>query len=61
MTHDIMEHVRVTKELLDEEVSFASITLLDIRGSAPQIIGAKAIVTDQGIVAGTIGGGKIAM
>jgi len=59
MTHDIMEHVRVTKELLDEEVSFASITLLDIRGSAPQIIGAKAIVTDQGIVAGTIGGGKI--
>lgn len=59
MTHDIMEHVRVTKELLDEEESFASITLLDIRGSAPQIIGAKAIVTDQGIVAGTIGGGKI--
>ncbi len=59
MTHDIMEHVRVTKELLDADESFASITLLDIRGSAPQIIGAKAIVTDQGIVAGTIGGGKI--
>lgn len=59
MTHDIMEHVRVTGELLDAEQSFVTVTLLEIRGSAPQVAGAKAIVTEDGLVGGTIGGGKI--
>lgn len=59
MTHDIMEHIRITKKLLDAECSFASVTLLKIRGSAPQITGAKAIITQDGLAAGTIGGGKI--
>ena len=59
MTHDIQDHVRVTRELLDAEQSFVTVTLLDIRGSAPQITGAKAIVNEQGILSGTVGGGKI--
>ncbi len=59
MSYDIAEHLRVAAELLDHDQSFATVTLLSIRGSAPQIAGAKAIVTDQGIVAGTVGGGKI--
>lgn len=59
MTHDILDYVRLTKELLDAEQSFVTVTLLDIRGSAPQVKGAKALVTDQGIVGGTVGGGKI--
>jgi xanthine dehydrogenase accessory factor len=33
--------------------------MVDRRGSAPQIEGAKAIVTSRGIVEGTIGGGKV--
>ena len=36
-----------------------TVTITAIRGSAPQIIGAKGIVTGVGIVAGTVGGGKI--
>jgi xanthine dehydrogenase accessory factor len=59
MSYDIAEHLRVSAELLEHDESFATVTLLAIRGSAPQIAGAKAIVTDQGIVAGTVGGGKI--
>jgi xanthine dehydrogenase accessory factor len=59
MTYDISEHLRATAELLDQQQSFCTVTLLAIRGSAPQIAGAKAIVTDRGLVAGTIGGGKI--
>lgn len=59
MTHDIMETLRVTEQLLATERSFVTVTLLDIRGSAPQIPGAKAIVTAEGLAAGTIGGGKI--
>ena len=59
MTHDILDHLRVTQKLLDTDTSFATVTLCSIRGSAPQIAGAKAIVTANGIEAGTIGGGKI--
>jgi xanthine dehydrogenase accessory factor len=59
MTHDSIEHVRTIQKLLDAEISFVTITLVDVRGSAPQIIGAKAIVTESGLEAGTVGGGKI--
>ena len=59
MTHDILDHVRMLKKLIDSRIAFATVTLLDIRGSAPQIVGAKAIVTIDGIESGTIGGGKI--
>jgi xanthine dehydrogenase accessory factor len=59
MTYDVMQHTRKLRELLDSQAPFATITLLDIRGSAPQIAGAKAIVTSSGIEAGTVGGGKI--
>jgi xanthine dehydrogenase accessory factor len=59
MSYDLAEHLRVSAELLEHDESFATVTLLAIRGSAPQIAGAKAIVTDRGIVAGTVGGGKI--
>jgi xanthine dehydrogenase accessory factor len=59
MTFDVAQHSRTLNEMVEANRSFAIITLLDIRGSAPQIIGAKAIVTEHGIEAGTIGGGKI--
>ncbi|MCR9296892.1 MAG: xanthine dehydrogenase accessory protein XdhC [bacterium] len=59
MTHDVHKHLQKTSELLEQGIPFATITLVDIRGSAPQIQGAKAVVTAQGIVSGTIGGGRI--
>lgn len=59
MAFDILEHTNVLATLLANETSFATVTLIAVRGSAPQILGAKAIITENGIVAGTIGGGKI--
>ena len=59
MTYDLVQHNQKLSELLRAERSFVTITLIDIRGSAPQIVGAKAIVTSAGIESGTIGGGKI--
>ena len=59
MTFDVVQHSRTLTQLVDTDVPFVMITLIDVRGSAPQIIGAKAIVTAQGIETGTIGGGKI--
>lgn len=39
--------------------AFVVVTLFQIKGSAPQIVGAKMLVTDQGLQWGTVGGGKI--
>lgn len=39
--------------------SFVVVTLLSVRGSAPQDVGAKMIVTKDGLYAGTVGGGKV--
>ncbi len=46
-------------ELKREQKSFVLITMIGVRGSAPQEPGAKCIVTSDGLVAGTIGGGKV--
>jgi xanthine dehydrogenase accessory factor len=39
--------------------SYVIVTLIDVKGSAPQDTGAKALITERGIQAGTVGGGKI--
>lgn len=59
MSYDIVQHTEKLSTLLAAETPFVMVTLLDIRGSAPQIIGAKAIVSADGIEHGTVGGGKI--
>lgn len=47
------------QELWRSRRPFVIVTLVDIRGSAPQVLGAKALVTEQGLFRGTVGGGKI--
>ena len=47
------------QELLRNGTPFVLVTLVSIRGSAPQDLGAKAIVVREGILLGTVGGGKI--
>ncbi|MEQ1826508.1 MAG: XdhC family protein [Pirellula sp.] len=59
MAFDIHDHLQKLTELLDARTAFVTITMVDARGSAPQIQGAKAIVTAEGIVQGTLGGGKV--
>ncbi len=59
MNFDFYQFTNKIAELFDQQVSFATITLVAIRGSAPQVQGAKIIVSADGIEAGTIGGGKI--
>jgi xanthine dehydrogenase accessory factor len=46
-------------DLKKSKKSFGLITLVKVIGSAPQEIGARAIVTSEGLVFGTIGGGKV--
>ena len=49
----------VAQKLSTEQRSFVLVTITLIRGDAPQDLGAKCLVTKDGLVAGTVGGGKI--
>jgi xanthine dehydrogenase accessory factor len=46
-------------DLLASQVPFVSVTLVDSLGSVPQEAGAKMLVTEQGLLYGTVGGGKV--
>jgi xanthine dehydrogenase accessory factor len=59
MAFDVHGHIRKVNDLLRLNVPFATVTMVDVRGSAPQIQGAKAILTTDGIVQGTVGGGRV--
>lgn len=47
------------QELLDSNISFVTVTLIEVRGSAPQDLGAKALISLKALEAGTVGGGKV--
>ncbi|WPU63677.1 xanthine dehydrogenase accessory protein XdhC [Peredibacter starrii] len=49
------------QKLTSEGTSFVMVTMTGVRGSAPQDIGAKMLVTKDGLFYGTVGGGKVEM
>jgi xanthine dehydrogenase accessory factor len=59
MAFDVHRHWQKVSELLQNNTPFAIVTMIDVRGSAPQIPGAKAVVTSDGVVDGTVGGGRV--
>ena len=47
-------------ERLQQQASpFCVVTIVDGRGSIPQVVGATAVFTGQGLVHGTVGGGRL--
>src|ERR1035437_9599774 len=46
-------------QLADQRRDYVVVTLVETRGSAPQVVGSKMIVTKEGLNWGTVGGGKI--
>lgn len=59
MEQNLLKFFEAFEELYNSKQSFVTVTLVNVRGSAPQNIGARMIVTSDGISFGTIGGGKI--
>ncbi len=63
MHHDLPDIVKniysnlVTEPEKNKPVALA--TLLDTRGSVPQVRGASAIFSEVGLIAGTLGGGVL--
>lgn len=51
--------LRRIEALLRERVAFCMATIVDARGSIPQIVGARALFTGEGLVFGTVGGGRL--
>src|SRR5271155_348282 len=46
-------------ELLNSATPFVMVTVVDTTGSVPQDAGSKMLVTESGLYAGTVGGGKV--
>lgn len=59
MTPNSIALLKEANRLVQAGVPFCIVTVIDARGSIPQEIGAKAIVDRNGLIYGTIGGGRI--
>ncbi len=46
-------------ELESSGIPFVAVTMVDARGSVPQEVGARALVAGGGLVAGSVGGGRV--
>ncbi len=55
----MIEHWQTAEELTEIGTAFVVVTLLSSRGHVPQELGAKAIITVEGLRQGTVGGGKV--
>lgn len=53
------EFWEIARKLSEDHESFVVVTLVSARGSTPADPGSKAIVMARGILAGTVGGGKV--
>jgi xanthine dehydrogenase accessory factor len=51
--------IRQIESLQQAGISFCVATIVDARGSIPQVIGARAIFTGKDLVHGTVGGGTL--
>lgn len=54
--HDHLQHA---SRLAERGIPFVTVTLVQPEGHVPQDIGAKAIVTEDGLAWGTVGGGRL--
>ncbi len=60
MSHQNFENfLSAFKELQDSQKAFVVVTLVKQQGSSPQDVGAKALVSLNGLEFGTVGGGKV--
>lgn len=55
----MLEFYEKLQELLQGNVPFVSVTIVDTVGSVPQNAGSKMLVTEDGLYYGTVGGGKV--
>lgn len=52
-------YVETLSDLVRQQRPFVTVTMIDAVGSTPQDVGAKMIVDQDGLVVGTVGGGRV--
>lgn len=55
----MLEYFEKLGSLLEENVPFVQVTVVETQGSVPQHAGSKMLVTSSGLHYGTVGGGKV--
>ena len=56
---DALELYKQIQGCIRAQLPHVLVTLVGVRGSAPQDVGAKMVVTQDGLLCGTVGGGKV--
>lgn len=56
---DFFTYMQNLEQLKEQGAPFVQVTVVSLRGPNPAPVGAKMLVTDAGLYAGTIGGGKV--
>lgn len=59
MSHSFELFLEAIEKLRTENQDYVIVTMVENQGSAPQDVGAKMLVTRDGLFSGTVGGGKI--
>ncbi|MSR29233.1 MAG: xanthine dehydrogenase accessory protein XdhC [Phycisphaerales bacterium] len=59
MSRVLGDYLARARELRSAGVAFVSVSLVEAQGHVPQDVGAKAIVSIEGLVWGTVGGGRL--
>ncbi|TAN52122.1 MAG: xanthine dehydrogenase accessory protein XdhC [Rhodospirillales bacterium] len=54
-----LEILEKSRDLLLGQTPFCTVTIVDRRGSIPQVPGGKAVFSQDGLVCGTVGGGRL--
>jgi len=55
----LFDYIEKIRSLSEQDIPFCTATVVDKRGSIPQIVGARAIFSKEGRIFGTVGGGKV--
>jgi len=56
---EISQYFFKANSLQEKGIPFVTVSITQVKGSAPQDLGAKMIVTEEGLDFGTVGGGKV--
>jgi len=52
-------YLRELQALIDKNISVATVTIIEEKGSSPRGIGSNMLITAEGLISGSIGGGAI--
>ena len=56
---DALDFYQQLTQCIQAQIPYVLVTLVGVKGSAPQDVGAKMLVTSDGLLCGTVGGGKV--